>query len=193
MTYLRDHADDSYRLLDASITPAQALDALAESRYAVVQQDGTVIGIGTADDLAMAAQRGAPRLADPLTALPPAVLVPADWSVSRLVESDTVTLMDLTDAGIVLMEGEQPVGVVALDRIRAAVAAEHGGVWTRPLGDGDSPADAMLPGDFRIGRARVVCSAPGCGYVNTLDFFDRFRPPDCVNPDIPRHSLLPGR
>jgi CBS domain-containing protein len=192
MTVLRDHLDHSYRHLEATLPAWRALEALAGHRYAIVQHDGAIVGIITRDHLADSADKGASSLIDPLVALEPAILVPADWTVTRLVESDAVTLMDLSNSVIVLVDEERPVGVVSLNRIRAAVAADSQGVSTRPLGDGDSTADATLAGDVGIGRARLLCHEPGCGFVNTLTFFDRLRPPDCANPARPPHRLRLG-
>ncbi|MCW6004795.1 hypothetical protein K1W54_09375 [Micromonospora sp. CPCC 205371] len=163
MTSLREHADHS-------------------GRYVVIHRPGQgVLGMGTAEELRDAVESGAPP--------PPAVLVPADWTFAQLVESDVITLLDLTTAGVVLMDGGRPAGVVPLDRIRRYLIDEGSAVRTRVQGDGDAAADAVLPGDYQTGRARVACAAPGCGYVNTLAFFDRNRPPTCANTALPTHPL----
>jgi len=174
MTSLRDDADSSFEVVDG---PARST-----ARYVLTQRPRVgIVGLGAAGD--------PPG---------PAVLVPAGWTYAQLLESDAVTLLDLTGAGVLLVDGERPVGVLPLANIRGYLSGTERTVSTRVLGDeaglGDPMlAAAMLAGDYQLGRARVVCAEPGCGHVNTLDFFDRYRPPDCTNPEPPPHPLrLPG-
>ncbi len=176
MTSLRDDADPSYEVVDAAGGPARSA-VRSGARYVLTRRAGAgIVALGAA---------GEPP--------GPAVLVPADWTYPDLVDSDAVTLLDLTSAGVLLVDGERPVGVLPLDTIRRYVAENQLLVNTRTQGD-DGAADgglagAGLAGDYQLGRAQVVCAEPGCGYVNTLNFFDRYRPPDCANPDLPAHEL----
>ena len=41
---------------------------------------------------------------------------------------------------------------------------------------GNADAD-FLAGEVDVPRARVRCAAVGCGFINTLVFYDRFAPP----------------
>jgi hypothetical protein len=172
MTSLRDDADPSYEVVDVAGGPARSA-----ARYVLTHRaDAGIVGLNAADE-----------------PLGPAVLVPADWTYAQLVGSDAVTLLDLTSTGVLLVDGEQPVGVLPLDAVRRYLSQNQLLVDTRTLGD-DGAADgglaaAGLAGDYQLGRARVVCAEPGCGYVNALNFFDRYRPPDCANPNLPAHEL----
>ena len=109
MTSLRDDADPSYEVVDLSAEPTQP-----RTHYVVRYRAGTgLVGLRLADE-----------------PLGPAVMVPADWAHAQLVDSDAVTLLDLTRAGVLLVDGE---------RRRGATTGSHPGA---PVGQ---PAPRQHP------------------------------------------------
>jgi hypothetical protein len=185
MSVLREYADESYALLDVNLSPAKAIDDLGPAHYVFAERSRVgLVGAGSREDLGRCAQGGDVDL----SGLPPAVVVPADWTFAHLVESDAVTLLDLGGVGVVLVHDEKPVGLVPLAEIRRHRDVERL-LLTRILGDSDAAADGVLAGDYQTAFGRVLCRSLNCGFPNTVGFFDRFRPPRCANPDLPEHPL----
>lgn len=131
---------------------------------------------------------------DPATLLgdvdwPPVVTVPAKVSLEEFAR-EAVTLLEVWDElpGLVIVDEGRVVDVVPIqvvDRLLAQLRPEP--TEMGPIG---ATGDATLGGDPAVPAARVRCAATDCGFVNTLTFYNRRRPPLCTNPDRASHPLV---
>jgi hypothetical protein len=167
---------------------ADAWRHVADASYVVLAgADGAPLALLTASLLDSAADHGSLSAMD----WPPVITIPATMSAEEFVATPGVTLLDLSDdvPGVVLVDGDRPVGVVPIETIDHLAAS--GGFEPPPTTRGPFgyAGDAALAGEVSLPSARVRCAAPGCGFVNTLVFFDRTVPPPCANPGLPAHRL----
>jgi hypothetical protein len=182
---LRSRATGSFALL-APDTPVElALAELADLRYGVIVEAGTVRGLVTPAELRAAVDGGVDRL-DRL-GLAPVVVAPDQTTFAGLAGSLAVTLLDLEPPALVLTAGDRVVGVLPVEEF-VAYLVEHAPEPQR-MGPHGSTDDGELHGPPTVPLARVVCRAAGCGHVNELPYYNRTHPPACQNPALPAHQL----
>ncbi len=198
-------ANASFVAVDSSSTPEAACHRLGGLRYAIVvasadpdaRPEGTEPGqpfaLCTAADLDRAREAGVPTLADPSAGLAATLVLPAALTLGELAASDTVTLLDLSPHGAVVMDGTDIVGVLDHQVVddHLATTATLPGETRGPAGS--LPSDSTLGGAPQLAAARVVCGHTGCGYVNELSFYDHGHPPLCQNRVRGEHVLLIAR
>jgi hypothetical protein len=176
----------TFALVGVAATVGVALDELESVDHLVVLSDGVPVSLLSGPVL-----DGDPETQLAELALPPVVIVPATIPLAEFIASQAVTLLDVDDdlAGLVVVDDDRVVAVIPIDEVDEFLAA--GGHRPEPTEMGPvGPANiGALAGDPRTPLARVRCAAKDCGAVNVLAYFDRSAPPDCVNPDLPRHSL----
>jgi hypothetical protein len=185
------------------MAPETARQRLGGLRYAIVvsgewfdgRWDGATPGqpfaLCTATDLDEARAEGAPTLTR--ATLPATLVLPTGLTLGELAVSDTMTLLDLSPHGSVVMDGTEIVGVLenlVVDSYLTTSAASPG--ETRGPGGG-RPNDTTLGGAPQLAAARVVCGRADCGYVNQLSFYDHAHPPLCQNRASGAHVLVIAR
>lgn len=178
--------------LPAALGLTEAIARLSGAEYAVVVEEGQPLAVVNGPDLTAMQTAGAVALNDRSAPLPPAIVVGIGATLSDLVASPVITLLDLQPEvrGLVVVDVDGDVAGV----MPASVIDEYlgsGGFVPRvmAMGPGGHPGDPELAGPSQLGRARVRCCAVGCGYVNVLAFFDPHRPPNCQNPVRAPHRL----
>jgi len=178
----------TFVVLPADAELADARSRVAEAGYLVlVGADGVPLALLTAELLEGVPDSGS---LDGVN-WPPVIMIPAALSAVEFIATPGVTLLDLSDdvPGLVLVDSDRPVGVMPIATVDGLLAT--GGFEPPPttMGPLGYAGDAALPGEVDLPHARMRCAAPGCGFVNTLVFYDRSAPPLCANPDLAGHRL----
>ncbi|WP_125788028.1 MULTISPECIES: hypothetical protein [unclassified Amycolatopsis] len=171
-----------FTVLAAELTPAEAR-AVLKGDGVVVDDEGTVLGTVTAQELAYA---DAETLAS-WRALPPAVEVHADQTFAQFADSSAVTLLLLGITRLVLTRDGTPVGLLPVARVTDYLASGAHPLPGNEMGPAGASSDGALPGRVRLAAAHVACSH--CGYRNVLEHWNPRRPPRCANPDRAPHEL----
>ncbi|MGI5229861.1 hypothetical protein [Actinoallomurus sp. CA-142502] len=184
---LLSRATGSFMLLEASSTPASALEVLGSRDFGIVVTGGDPVAVVTGAGLRSALDEGISPLSS--AALPPAVVADEDLTFTEFADSPGVTFLELGPPAIVLTGGGAVTAVLPVSELFAFLGS---GAYDPPpdeMGVHGANDDGRLHGPPRTPSARVRCRADGCLFVNDLDYFDPRHPPPCTNPGLPPHRL----
>jgi hypothetical protein len=170
----------------ATATRDEAIRAAGESEHVLVMSAGAAIAVVDPRDTST-------RLPADRAHLPPLLVLPATMTMDELAESAAVTLLDLGTTTALLVDGDDPVGLLPLDAVVDHLASSEFLPAQRTLGPLGAETDALWPGSGRTPLARLVCAATGCGYLNELLEYSADPPTACANPAPPAHPLAIGR
>ena len=168
--------------------------AQISEEYAVLVEEDEPLSLVDTDDLSAALAAGSPALNDPAAPLPPAIVVSGDATLSDIAASPVIILMLDTDPavhGLIVVGADgEIVGVLPAVVIDEYLGSGNFVPRATTMGPASHPGDINVPGAVQLARARVRCRAPGCGFINSLSFFDSHVPPICQNRVPESHRLV---
>ena len=188
---LRDHAAGLTATVPAAATPADLVSAANGAGWVAVTDAGRIVAIldASAADPPLPATSASTRVL-----LPPLVVLPADLTMTDLVNSAAITLLDLGGPAALLVDRDG----AAVGALPVAAVVDHlagPGYLTayRHLGPNGPTGDGTWPTGTRLPLARLHCAVAECGYLNELTEYFEDALVACANPEPPRHDLVLGR
>lgn len=168
---IKERVNRNFVALTTKMTVAEVRTMLVSGYGVVWDENGLFITLLKADHLTPFADEQA--LAELLGQLPPGILVSAAEAMEQFVQSPAFVAFALGACGAMVVDENQPVGILTIETITYYLHDEF-----KPVSEIKGfPSDTSLPGTINDKPLIMYCDE--FQHRNELEYYNRHKPPEC--------------
>ncbi len=177
MSQISKDITNNFQLLAGNLTLLEAMAELVTDNYGVILDKGLKpVALVIVDDLRQAVNQGANSLLDVKSGFPPTIVIDSPVYIQDLLKWEELMEPYEKSRGVIIIDDNKIVGVLAVTTVRKYLNNRD-----YHLRGNTIPSDIKLSGEYQLSWCSIRCEK--CGFLNTLDYFDRKKLPSCQNPD----------
>lgn len=181
MNLIQDHITKDFQLLAGTLSPAKALELVADKYGVVLDEHSKSVALVTADDLKQAANQGISSLLDTKVEFLPTMIDSCKVDMQDLVNRKSFIENYEKIGGVIVIDDNTVVGILAVTTVRNHLKDLKNRDYELRGDRSGAAGDSRLSGRLQPSKLLITCGE--CKFVNELSYIDNNNLPNCKNPN----------